>query len=57
VDELFLTTSPLLAGDAGPDSRLHLVESADLLPPLGAKLTSLRRHGDHLFSRYALSTS
>ena len=54
VDELFLTTSPLLAGDAGPDSRYHLVESADLLPPVGARLTSLRRHGDHLFSRYAL---
>lgn len=55
VDELFLTTSPLLVGNAGPDSRLHLVKSADLLPPVGAKLTSLRRHGDHLFSRYALS--
>jgi riboflavin biosynthesis pyrimidine reductase len=55
VDELFLTTSPLLVGDAGPDSRLHLVESADLLPPVGGKLTSLRRHGDHLFSRYALA--
>jgi riboflavin biosynthesis pyrimidine reductase len=55
VDELFLTTSPLLTGDAGPDSRLHLVESADLLPPVGARLTSLRRHGDHLFSRYALA--
>ena len=54
VDELFLTTSPFLAGDAGPDSRLHLVESADLLPPVGARLTSIRRHGDHLFSRYAL---
>ena len=53
VDELFLTTSPLLAGDAGPDSRLHVVASADLLPPVGARLTSLRRHGDHLFSRYA----
>jgi riboflavin biosynthesis pyrimidine reductase len=57
VDELFLTTSPLLAGDSGPGSRFHLVESADLLPPLGAELTSLRRHGDHLFSRYALSSS
>jgi riboflavin biosynthesis pyrimidine reductase len=54
VDELFLTTSPFLAGDAGPDSRLHLVESADLLPPVTARLTSIRRHGDHLFSRYAL---
>jgi len=55
VDELFLTTSPLLAGDAGPGSRLRLVEAADLLPPAAAKLTSLRRHGDHLFSRYALT--
>ena len=54
VDELFLTTSPFLAGDAGPGSRLHLVESADLLPPVSARLTSIRRHGDHLFSRYAL---
>lgn len=55
VDELFLTTSPLVVGDAGPDSRFHLVESADLLPPVGATLTSVRRHGDHLFSRYALT--
>ncbi|HEX4747367.1 MAG TPA: dihydrofolate reductase family protein [Gaiellaceae bacterium] len=57
VDELFLTTSPFLVGDAGPESRFRLVEGADLLPPLGAKLTSLRRHGDHLFSRYALRAS
>jgi riboflavin biosynthesis pyrimidine reductase len=57
VDELFLTASPLLAGDAGPGSRLHLVESADLLPPVGARLMSIRRHGDHLFSRYALGGS
>jgi riboflavin biosynthesis pyrimidine reductase len=55
VDELFLTGSPLIVGDAGPGSRLHLVEGSDLLPPLGARLTSLRRHGDHLFSRYALA--
>lgn len=54
VDELFLTSSPLLAGDAGPGSRLRLVEAADLLPPSEARLTSLRRHGSHLFSRYAI---
>ncbi len=54
VDELFLTVSPLLAGDAGPDSRLHLVEAADLLPPLGLRLLSLRRHDEHLFARYEL---
>jgi len=55
IDELFLTSSPLLAGDAGPGSRLRLVEAADLLPPVAGRLTSLRRHGDHLFSRYALT--
>ena len=32
VDELFLTTSPFLAGDAGEGSRLRLVEGADLVP-------------------------
>lgn len=54
VDELFLTTSPLLAGDHGPGSRLRLVEEADLLPPVASTLTSVRRHGDHLFSRHAI---
>ena len=54
VDELFLTVSPLLAGDAGPDSRLRLVEGADLLPPVALRLLSLRRHEEHLFARYEL---
>jgi riboflavin biosynthesis pyrimidine reductase len=54
MDELFLTISPLLAGNHGDGSRYGLVESAELLPP-GAKtrLLSLRRHGQHLFLRYA----
>jgi len=54
VDELFLTLSPLVAGDAGLDSRLRLVEAADLLPPLRLRLLSLRRHEEHLFARYEL---
>ena len=54
VDELFLTYSPLLAGAAGPDSRLRLVEAADLLPPVELRLLSLRRHEQHLFARYEL---
>ncbi|HXF97922.1 MAG TPA: dihydrofolate reductase family protein [Gaiellaceae bacterium] len=54
VDELFLTTSPALAGDAGPGSRLRLVEGADLVPLLDLRPLSLRRHGDHLFARYAV---
>lgn len=54
VDELFLTTSPRLAGDAGVDSRLRLVEAASLVPVVDARLLSLRRHGSHLFARYGL---
>jgi riboflavin biosynthesis pyrimidine reductase len=54
VDELFLTTSPLLVGDAGPGSRLRLVEAADLVASeTRSRLVSLRRHGSHLFHRYA----
>jgi len=52
VDELFLTTSPTLAGDAGAGSRLRLVEAADLVPLLELQPLSLRRHEQHLFARY-----
>jgi riboflavin biosynthesis pyrimidine reductase len=54
VDELFLTTSPFLAGDAGADSRLRLVEAADLVPLVEGRLLSVRRHGGQLFTRYTL---
>lgn len=55
VDELFLTISPFLAGDKGPGSRLHLVEAADLVPLHELRPLSIRRHGQHLFTRYALT--
>jgi riboflavin biosynthesis pyrimidine reductase len=56
VDELFLTSSPLLVGAAGPGSRLALVEGTDLTPDgSNARLLSLRRHGSHVFSRYAIN--
>jgi riboflavin biosynthesis pyrimidine reductase len=56
VDELFLTMSPLLGGDAGPGSRLRLVEGADLAASEARpRIVSLRRHGSHLFHRYQLS--
>jgi riboflavin biosynthesis pyrimidine reductase len=55
VDELFLTRSPLLVGDGGAGTRLGLVEASDLLPGgRQARLLSVRRHGSHLFQRYAL---
>lgn len=54
VDELFVTTSPLLVGDAGSGSRLRLVEGADLVASeTRPRLVSLRQHGSHLFHRYA----
>ena len=55
VDELFLTTSPLLVGADTSGSRLRLVEGADLVPDgTRLRLLSLRRHGSHLFHRYAV---
>jgi riboflavin biosynthesis pyrimidine reductase len=56
VDELFLTVSPLLAGDRGHMSRYGLAEAADLmLPGVRGQLLSVRRHEDHVFLRYDLA--
>jgi riboflavin biosynthesis pyrimidine reductase len=55
IDELFLTVSPLLAGRSGGGVRLGLVEGIDFLPSLrvAGELLGIRRHGAHLFLRYA----
>jgi riboflavin biosynthesis pyrimidine reductase len=55
VDELFLTLSPMLAG-RGAEAVLSLVEGAHLLPDrrVASELRGVRRHGAHLFLRYAL---
>ncbi len=57
VDELFLTVSPLLAGRAGTEVRLGLVEGVELIPEtrVAGHLRSVRGHGSHLFLRYALT--
>jgi riboflavin biosynthesis pyrimidine reductase len=53
VDELFLTTSPKLVGEAGTGSRYRLVEGADLVGvDPRPRLVSVRRHESHLFLRY-----
>jgi riboflavin biosynthesis pyrimidine reductase len=58
VDELFLTISPLLAGDRGHLSRFGLAESVELMPPgMRERLLGVRRHGDHLFLRYEIQVS
>ena len=58
VDELFLTTSPLVAGRSRRSPRPALVEHAEFLPAttVEAQLLTLRRAGSHLFARYQLPT-
>ena len=57
VDELFLTTSPLLAGRSPGSPRPALVEHAELLPAriVEGELLTLRRAGSHLFARYQIA--
>jgi riboflavin biosynthesis pyrimidine reductase len=57
VDELFLTTSPLLAGRSPGSPRPALVENAEFLPAtkVECKLLTLRHAGSQLFLRYQLS--
>jgi riboflavin biosynthesis pyrimidine reductase len=54
VDELFLTSSPALFGRFPNDDRKSLTDGLDLG---GARLelASVRRHGSHLFLRYAFN--
>jgi riboflavin biosynthesis pyrimidine reductase len=55
VDELFLTLSPVLAGRLASGRRFGLVEGVELLPAtrIAPQLLSLRKSGDHLFTRYS----
>jgi uncharacterized protein YeaO (DUF488 family)/riboflavin biosynthesis pyrimidine reductase len=57
VDELFLTTSPVLAGRSLEHSRLALVENSEFLPAttVACELLDLKRAGSQLFARYQLS--
>jgi riboflavin biosynthesis pyrimidine reductase len=59
VDELFLTTSPLLAGRAPQSPRPGLIENAEFLPTrsIAGRLLSMRHSQSHLFARYALTQS
>ena len=56
VDELFLTISPLIAGEVA--DRLALVGGAAFLPDkrVQARVLSVKRHQEHLFLRYALGS-
>ncbi|HEY5377834.1 MAG TPA: dihydrofolate reductase family protein [Polyangiaceae bacterium] len=54
VDELFVTSSPALFGRFPGDNRKSLCDGLDL-NGAALELLSVRRHGSHLFQRYALS--
>ncbi len=55
VDELFLTSAPVLVGRGGAPATLALVEGRVFRPgALGGRLLSARRSGDFLFLRYAI---
>src|SRR5256885_1628898 len=57
LDELFLTTSPLLLGRHGGDNRKSLVDGVDLRAAGSGKLalSSVRRRGSFLYLRYSIS--
>ena len=59
VAELFLTTSPLLAGRPEKESRPALVEGVQLLPAVTARceLLTLKHCGSQLFARYRCRVS
>lgn len=56
LNELFLTVSPMLAGRSSEGGRPGLVEGIDLLPSqrISGELSSVRKHGSHLFLRYTI---
>jgi 5-amino-6-(5-phosphoribosylamino)uracil reductase len=52
VDELFLTVAPQLFGQSAGDGKKAIVDGAEM-EAAALELTSLRRHGSHLFTRYS----
>ena len=59
VDELFLSVSPLLAGEDPAQERppLRILAGSSFDPPLALELLSVLEHDSHLFLRYAVSSS
>jgi len=56
LDELFLTSAPALFGRYANDQRKSLADGLDL-DGARLELSSVRRHGSHLFLRYACARS
>jgi riboflavin biosynthesis pyrimidine reductase len=53
VNELFLTVSPQLFGRSAGDGKKSILDGVGL-DVTSLELTSLRRHGSHLFTRYSV---
>jgi riboflavin biosynthesis pyrimidine reductase len=54
LDELFLTTSPVLFGRSAGDGRKSLIDAVDVAGT-SVELLSARRHGSYLFLRYGVA--
>jgi riboflavin-specific deaminase-like protein len=57
VDELFLSLSPMLAGDDPTGAALRIVAGASLEPPVALELVAAFEHDSHLFLRYRVTRS
>ncbi|HXP99783.1 MAG TPA: hypothetical protein VN845_06930, partial [Solirubrobacteraceae bacterium] len=51
-DELFLSLSPMLAGDDPDGEALRILSGATLDPPVALRLVATFEHESHLFLRY-----
>ena len=59
VDEIFLSVSPMLAGEdlAQEGSALRLLAGVELEPPAKLRLRAVLEHDSHLFLRYSLAAA
>jgi riboflavin-specific deaminase-like protein len=55
VDELFLSLSPLLAGDDPAGEALRIVAGSSFQPPVALELVAAFEHDSHLFLRYRVN--
>ena len=57
VDELFLSLSPILAGEDPAGKALRIVAGASLEPPVALELVAAFEHDSSLFLRYRVAQS
>jgi riboflavin biosynthesis pyrimidine reductase len=57
VDELFLSLSPMLAGEDPAEQALRIVMGTNLDPPIALELVGVLEHESHLFLRYRVAST